>query len=379
LIKFTLDERRSPTYNIPIELVGIKPEMGKKRMREQMKLLNVKHIFLGVIILTALFGLVACGNSEDAGSAEGENSKELTKLTIGYVNVMDDAQAMLAKDAGLYEKYGLDVELKLFSSGTDLIKGIVSGELDTGVLGFTNAVSWASKGADLKIVGGAQMGYHSILVHEDSGIKSVSDLKGKSLATQKQGSTADIVLNGVTFKEAGLERKDINISYVSPTVAVQSLQSGKVDAAFLFEPYDRIARLQGNVNEIYEIGEVWPFPCMVVITSGDTLSEKRDAIDRALDAQKEAIEMLENEPKKAAEYIYHRFVEGDTFESSQGEVAAVDVIEEAVDAQTFSWEITSENIERMKEITDLMVNQDVLEQPFNVEDIIDLSWQNQNK
>jgi NitT/TauT family transport system substrate-binding protein len=347
-------------------------------MRAKKNILSLKNIFLGIVALSLFFGITACGNSEEAGS-EGANSKELTKLTVGYVNVMDDAQAMLAKDAGLYEKHGLDVELKLFSSGTDLIKGIVSGELDAGVLGFTNAVSWASKGADLKIVGGAQMGYHSILVHEDSGITSVSDLKGKSLATQKQGSTADIVLNGVTFKEAGLERKDINISYVSPTVAVQSLQSGKVDAAFLFEPYDRIARLQGNVKEIYEIGAVWPFPCMVVITSGDQLKDDRDAINQVLDAQKEAIEMLENEPEKAAEYIYNRFVEGDTFDSNKGEVSAVKVIQDAIEAQTFNWEITTENIDTMQELAELMVDQEVLGEKFNVEDIIDLTWQNEKK
>ncbi len=115
---------------------------------------------------------------------------------VGYVRVMDDAQAMLAYEAGLYEKYGLDAQLIEFSSGTDLIKGIVGGQLDIGVLGFSNAFTWASRGADLKIVGGAQRGYHSLVVREDAGIESVADLKGKNLASQKQGSTADIVLKG---------------------------------------------------------------------------------------------------------------------------------------------------------------------------------------
>ena len=53
---------------------------------------------------------------------------------------------MVAHEAGLYKKHGPDVELIEFSSGTDLIKAIVGGQLDTGVLGFTNAVAWASKG-----------------------------------------------------------------------------------------------------------------------------------------------------------------------------------------------------------------------------------------
>ncbi|WP_408007408.1 ABC transporter substrate-binding protein [Pseudalkalibacillus sp. A8] len=336
--------------------------------------MNIKKVFTGFTVGFLLLTVAACGNSKPS-SGDGSSGK----LTIGYVNVMDDAPAMLAEDAGLYEKHGLDVELKLFGSGTDLIKGIVNGELDAGVLGATNAVSWAAKGADLKIVGGAQMGYHSILARKNSGIKSVEDLNGKSLASQKQGSTADIVLNGVTFKEAGLKRSDVNMNYVSPAVAVQSLQSGKVDAAFLFEPYDRIARLQGDVEEIYEIGEVWPFPCMVVITSGEIMEDDQESIYKVLDAQKEAIEMLENDPGKSAEYIYKRFAEGETFQSAEGEVSAVDVIEEAIEAQTFNWELTPENVKQIQEVSDLMVEQRVMDSKFNVDEIIDLSWQKKNK
>jgi NitT/TauT family transport system substrate-binding protein len=338
--------------------------------------MKLKALLVG-LSLFLLFGIAACGSSDTSnGSADGSNSEQ---LKIGYVNVMDDAPAMLADDAELYKKHGLNVELQLFNSGTDLIKGIVNGELDAGVLGATNAVSWASKGSDLKIVGGAQMGYHSILARKDSGIQSVSDLQGKNLATQKQGSTADIVLNGVTLQDAGLERSDINMNYVSPTVAVQSLQAGKVDAAFLFEPYDRIARLQGDLEEIYEVGDVWPFPCMVVITSGDHVENSQDTIYKILDAQKEAIEMLENDSKKAAEFIYSRFSEEDTFPSADGEVPAVDVIQEAIEAQTFNWELTPENIEQIQNVTDLMVDQGILDSKFNVKDIIDLSWQEENQ
>ena len=70
------------------------------------------------------------------------------------------------------------------------------------MLGFTNAVAWASKGADLKVVGGAQQGYHSLIVRDDSGIKDIAGLKGKTLASQAEGSTADVVLKGVVLKEA---------------------------------------------------------------------------------------------------------------------------------------------------------------------------------
>lgn len=133
------------------------------------------------------------------------------KFRVGYLRVMDDAQAIVAQEGGYYKKAGLDSELIEFKSGTDLIKAIVGGQLDIGVLGFTNAVAWASKGADLKVVGGAQQGYHSLLVRDDSDIKDIAGLKGKTLASQAEGSTADVVLKGVVLKEGKLGADDVNV------------------------------------------------------------------------------------------------------------------------------------------------------------------------
>lgn len=300
------------------------------------------------------------------------------EFKFGYVRVMDDAQAMLAHEAGLYEKYGLDAKLIEFSSGTDLIKGIVGGQLDIGVLGFSNAFTWVSRGADLKIVGGAQRGYHSLVVRKDSGINKVEDLKGRNLASQKQGSTADIVLKGVTLAGAGLQPDDLNILGVAPAVAVQSLVGGRVDAAFLFEPYDRIAQLVAPVRQIYEIGEVWPFPCMVVITSGETLEKRKDVIWAALDAQRDAIEMLENEPEKASTYITDYFIKEDVVKSlNDGDIPAETVIAQAIQTNDFSSKLTDADIDRMKELAGIMQKQGVLseDKSFDVDGLLDLSWQ----
>ena len=299
------------------------------------------------------------------------------KFKVGYIRVMDDAQAMVAYEAKLYEKHGLDVELIEFSSG---IKAIVGGQLDTGVLGFTNAVAWASKGADLKVVGGAQQGYHSILVRNETGIEDVAGLKGHTLASQREGSTADSVLRGVTLKAAGLSPNDLNIMGVSPAVAVQSLVSGRVDAAFLFEPYDRIAQLVAPVKQIYEIGEVWPFPCMVVITSGDILAKRKDAVWKSLDAQREAIDLLENQPAEAAKLIASYFIAEPTLKTlERGELPREVVIEEAIATQDFTSKLDEADLARIQELADILQELGSLKtrdgKPFDTSAILDLSWQ----
>ncbi len=306
------------------------------------------------------------------------------KFKVGYLRVMDDAQAIAAFEGGFYKKQGLDVELVEFKSGTDLIKAIVGGQLDTGVLGFTNAVAWASKGADLKVVGGAQHGYHAIVVRDDTGIKTVGDLKGKTLASQAEGSTADTVLKGVVLKNAGLKADDVNVMGVSPQVAVQSLIGKRVDAAFLFEPQASIAQLVAPVKQIYEIGEVWPFPCMVVITSGDTLKKRRDDVWKSLDAQKEAIDLLQKKPAEASKLIASYFISEPTLKTlKNGDMPREEVITTAIKSQTFSPVLTTKELARMQEIADILQDQGSLKtkdgKPFEVKTILDLSWQKERK
>jgi NitT/TauT family transport system substrate-binding protein len=248
------------------------------------------------------------------------------------------------------------------------------------VLGFTNAVAWASKGAVLMVVGGAQQGYHSILVREDTDIQDVAGLKDRTLASQREGSTADAVLRGVTLKSAGLKPSDVNIMGVSPAVAVQSLVSGRVDAAFLFEPYDRIAQLVAPVRQVYEIGEVWPFPCMVVITSGETLAKRKDAVWKSLDAQREAIEMLDKQPAEAAKLIASYFIAEPTLKTlKRGELPREVVIEEAIGTQTFSAKLDAHDLARIQELADILQEQGSLKtrdgKPFDTSAILDLTWQ----
>ena len=252
------------------------------------------------------------------------------------------------------------------------------------LLGFTNAVAWASRGADLKVVGGAQQGYHSMVVRNDSGVSTLADLKGKTLASQAQGSTADVVLKGVVLKGANLSPDDVNIMGVSPAVAVQSLVGKRADAAFLFEPYDRIAQLVAPVKQIYEVGQDWPFPCMVVITSGDVLDKRKDDVWKALDAQSEAIELLQQKPADASKLIASYFIAEPTLKTlERGELSREEVITEAIKTQVFTPKLSDADTSRMQEIADILQEQGSLKtrdgSPYKVDSIIDLSWQEARK
>ena len=71
------------------------------------------------------------------------------------------------------------------------------------------------------MVGGAQQGYHSLIVRDDSGIKDIAGLKGKTLASQAEAARCGAQGRGP--EEGKLTPDDVNVMGVSPAVAVQSL------------------------------------------------------------------------------------------------------------------------------------------------------------
>jgi len=188
------------------------------------------------------------------------------------------------------------------------------------------------------------------------------------------------VLRGVVFQQAGLKPSQVNVMGVSPQVAVQSLVAKRVDGAFLFEPQASIAKAIAPVKEIYEIGEVWPFPCMVVITSGDVLKSRKEDLWKTLDAQKDAIDMLQQRPEEAAKYIAAEFIAEPTLKTLDGrEVLREAIITEAIKTQVFNAALTDQERSRMQEIAGIMQESGALKtrdgSAFDVEAILDLSWQ----
>jgi len=297
------------------------------------------------------------------------------QIRVGYVHVFDDAPVLIAQDGGFFKDQDLNVNLQAFTSGPSLAKGLVSNQLEIGVMGFTNALSWSAQGADLYIVGKVQSGYHAMVTRADSGITDLSDLQGKSIATQGVGSTADVVLKGVVLPAGNLQENDVHLLHTAPATALQSLLAGRVDAAFLFEPFDRFLRHQTSTVELYEIGKEWPFPCMVVVVSGEFMRTNPTALRNFLDAIKLSIEFMESNPVEAATLLVPHFLPSGELATSKGAIPGVQIMNEAISTQTFAWYLSDHDLRRMEEIQEIMLEQGLLTSKVEVSEIVDLSWQ----
>ena len=165
-------------------------------------------------------------------------AQALTKIRVGYLHVLSvDAQMLLATHLGTWQKEGLELETREFTTGIELFQALVGGSLD--VL-TTEACSPTSPRAararcSCSTIWNSQTG--QIWVYPDQGINSVADLKGKKVATTR-GTTAHNLLHQA-LKGAGLDsNKDVEIVNQRMSEAVTSFIAGAVPAVSLWVPFN---------------------------------------------------------------------------------------------------------------------------------------------
>src|SRR6476620_6573535 len=121
--------------------------------------------------------------------------KKLDSFTISYASVSGTrAPLWIAKDLGLFEKYGLDGNLIYIASGVTSVNALLGGSVDIIAASGSSAVGAAARGAPLVIV--ASLGHISYKLIAMPSIKSVHDLKGKIIGTSRIGAGSDFACNG---------------------------------------------------------------------------------------------------------------------------------------------------------------------------------------
>jgi NitT/TauT family transport system substrate-binding protein len=151
------------------------------------------------------------------------------------------------------------VQCTLFRGSSPQLTAVAGGELDlfasaasTLALGVTNAHLDLQVVAD--IIQDGVPGWHSdsFLVHKDSPIKTVSDLKGKRLAINAIGSAADTIMR-VVLKRAGLQdRRDYVVIQAAFPAMPSLLEKHEVDCAIVLQPGYRTLMKTGNYRVLFQ-------------------------------------------------------------------------------------------------------------------------------
>jgi len=161
------------------------------------------------------------------------------QIRLSYVVPVANWSSLLPTKPELMTHMGKSYTLQVtrFQGTPPMITALASNQLDIGDLAYSSlALAIQNAGLDdLRVIGDdfqdGVPGYYSdeYFVRNDSGIKTVEDLKGKVLATNAAGSAVDIAMRAMLRKHHLDDRKDVNIVEAAFPNMAAMLQEKKVD------------------------------------------------------------------------------------------------------------------------------------------------------
>jgi ABC-type nitrate/sulfonate/bicarbonate transport system substrate-binding protein len=213
-------------------------------------------------------------------SADGQ---KLERLVIGYpapvasLGIID-----VMRKAGLFKKYGLDVDLVYIQGSPILTAAMVSGQVPLSFLGGAAIVASAVGGADtVYLACGINTLYWRLFSTPD--VKTLDDLRGKKIGLTTMGSQEDAVMRFL-LKERGINPyRDVSFLAVgaAPT-RLAALSKGVVQASVFIPPQDIAAEKLGlhPLIDMSQLGLYNPGSCFA--STKTYIGTHRDTVTRVM-------------------------------------------------------------------------------------------------
>lgn len=189
------------------------------------------------------FGLVSVALASAILLAPGARAEEpLKELRLGY---QKNGVLVVARQQERIEKrfadQGIPVKWVEFASGPPLLEALSLGAIDFGPTGDAPPIFAQAAKANLVYVASypAPGTASAILVKQDSPIRTIADLKGKTIGFTKGSSANNFVVQ--TLKKAGIGYDEITPAYLSPADAGAAFVKGAIDAWAIWDPFYAIA------------------------------------------------------------------------------------------------------------------------------------------
>ena len=223
------------------------------------------------IFAAILASFVHVGGAESADRVRiGVSNYNLSNLTVGVAQTRD-----------FFKQEGIDAEIIRMNPNVATM-ALVSADVDYTTL-IGSVIGANLKGAKLKMIACSQDRTPLAFVGKPE-LKSVKDLKGRTIAVGSYGSTPDIVARMVV-KHFGLDpESDIKVLALgSDGARLAALKEGVVDVIIVAPPVDFEGQKMG-FNIISRAGDIFRFPYNGLGTSTRKIDENPDEVKRVLRA-----------------------------------------------------------------------------------------------
>lgn len=271
----------------------------------------------------AVAGALACGvggamvatltvGAPVAGARTLKAKSAPTTLTVASLAAPDWSVVRLAMGKGYFRQHGVKLQFVPMNSLPQEIPLMVSGHLDVGYGGDLAALEAVSHGLKLQIIGALERDVNrpqgsaaEIVVGRNSGIKSLKQLEGKTVAVTALGTPFEYWAMGAIDAAGGDSSK---VHFIAIPFAAQdhALASGQVDALSTGQPFASEAVAAGgkSLGDPFQMVAKSKNPVFTYWLTTPSFSQRhRAALAGFMAAMREAYKFADTHPAVALHYI----------------------------------------------------------------------------
>lgn len=256
---------------------------------------------LGAALAAVSLFAVACGSNSTNRSVSSTSTAGASNSTaavvapatvnVGVLPIADVAPLYVGIQQGFFKKQNLTVKPVVMSGGAAVASAVLGGSLDFGFAAAVNLLLAKEKGLPVQIIANGDsaannpaQAWSAIMVAGNSSIRSIKDLKGKTIASNAVEGVNELAIDGILQKN-GMSASEVNITVLNFPDMPAALLSGHVPVVSEAEPFVTALKAKGArvISPLFS-GYI---PGMVVgtwFTSGGEIAHKAGIVRRFVTA-----------------------------------------------------------------------------------------------
>jgi NitT/TauT family transport system substrate-binding protein len=237
--------------------------------------------------------------------AATEAAAETLKVAVAQRGFWNSTFVDVALKQGYFKEAGLDIEILYTEGGASTLTPVIAGSIDIAMTnGTLGVVAAYAKGMPVKIISAEATGAPDAFwyARPESGIKSLADTNGKTVAFSSPGSSTNLILLQL-----------VNQAKVSPKLTatggapgtLTQVMSGQIDVGWSVPPFVLQQLADGKLAIIARGSDVAALAQQTIrvnVANANALKQKRDAFVRYIKAISRAIDWAYSAPDAIDNY-----------------------------------------------------------------------------
>jgi NitT/TauT family transport system substrate-binding protein len=213
-----------------------------------------RRLAVGAAAAMVALGAAACSSGSGSDGSTGNSSSGTATVTVGVLPIADVAPLYLGIKQGFFAGQHLNVVPHALQGGAAVASAVVGGTLQFGFGATANVVLANAHGLSVQFVAngdeaatGPGSAWSAILVGAHSGITSISQLRGKTIAANALQGENELALDSILLRN-GVQPSSVKVVALPFPTMPSSLASGQVQAVTEVEPFVSAIKGQGGLS-----------------------------------------------------------------------------------------------------------------------------------